>query len=413
MIKRAYLIVFMLIFLPSLAFSQVLVKDLRTSYQPNRTRVVFDITGPVKYNFFSLSKPDRLVVDVDNANVEEKHRQTLPAKSPLKDIRFGQHGGRYLRIVFDLKHAVKPKAFTLEPVGGYGYRLVIDLLPATHIAKTKRFETMPMMRATKPSANVSVKTTVKIMVPKPKKLRRVVIVIDPGHGGKDPGATGPNGAHEKNVVLKIAKDLQRMINKEPGFKADLTRKSNYYITLRGRLKIARKDHADMFVSIHADAYKNPRADGASIFALSERGATSEAARWLANSENRSELSGGVDLEDKDWTLKSVLINLAQTHTIASSLQIGHSIIRQLSKVTKLHHRRVEQAAFVVLKSPDIPSLLVETGFLSNPSEERKLTNSKYQQKIARAIMLGIKSYFLEHPPKGTFLAARQSNLQRG
>ena len=399
--KRSYLFVLMLVFLPFLASAQVFVKDMRSSHTSWRTRFVFDVSGPVKYSFFSLSEPDRLVVDIDDAKIADRFRKQIPANGLVNGLRFGQHGLHFLRVVFDLKHAIEPKAFTLAPMGGYGYRLVIDLF-AEKPTTTKRVRPLPVLRASKPSAKITIVTA------KPKKLRKIIIVIDPGHGGKDPGAIGLGGTREKNVVLKISKDLQHMINNEQGFKADLTRKGNYYIPLRGRLAIARKDHAEMFISVHADAFRNSRAAGASVFALSERGATSEAARWLANSENRSELSGGVELNDKDWTLRSVLINLAQTHTISTSLQMGNAIIQQLSKVTKLHHHRVEQAAFVVLKSPDIPSLLVETGFLSNPGEEKKLKTSRYQHRIAWAIMLGIKNYFIQHPPKGTYLAVRQA-----
>lgn len=231
-----------------------------------------------------------------------------------------------------------------------------------------------------------------------------MIVIDPGHGGKDPGATGPRGIHEKDIVLKISKALQQDINRQPGFKAVLTRKSDYYLTLRQRLQIARRYHADMFIAIHADADPGRHAEGASVFALSLRGATSEAARWIAKNENASELVGGVDLGDKSTLLKSVLLNLSQTATIRASLRIGQRIIDTIDNVVHLHHNKVEQAAFVVLKSPDIPSLLIETGFITNPREERKLINHKYQQKLAIAIMQGIRHYFIHWTPRNTWLA---------
>lgn len=246
-----------------------------------------------------------------------------------------------------------------------------------------------------------------VTLPKPTKLQNIIIVIDPGHGGKDPGATGIRGTHEKNVVLAIGKDLQQMLNKQYGFHADLTRKSDYFLTLRQRLSIARKDHGDMFIAIHADAYKDKDAQGASIFALSLRGATSEAARWLAQKENESEL--GQVLSDKDTTLQSVLINLTQTASVATSLKIGNDIVLQLSKVTKLHRGFVEQAAFVVLKEPDIPSLLVETGFISNSQEELRLRNPQYQHKIATALMQGIVTYYQQYPPSGTYLYAHKNS----
>src|SRR3989338_2716583 len=227
----------------------------------------------------------------------------------------------------------------------------------------------------------------------------VVIVIDPGHGGKDPGAVGAAGTHEKNVVLSISKALQALMNARPGFRAVLTRNTDRYISLRERLRIARKDHADMFIAIHADTWRNRHARGVSVFALSQRGATSEAARWLATRENASELMGGVDLQDKSHLLKSVLINLSQSATIRASLQIGDKVIQSARSITRLHHDRVEQAAFVVLKSPDIPSLLVETGFLSNPEEERRLRNPVFQCNIAKAMMQGICNYFVNYPPR--------------
>lgn len=233
----------------------------------------------------------------------------------------------------------------------------------------------------------------------------MVIVIDPGHGGKDPGATGVAGTHEKNIVLSISKILQSLINQQKGFHAVLTRSQDEYIPLRTRLEIARKYKADMFVAIHADAWKDRDARGVSVFALSQRGATSEAARWLAARENQSELMGGVELQDKSHLLKSVLINLSQTATIRASLMIGADLMEAIKPIATLHHDRVEQAAFVVLKSPDIPSLLVETGFLSNPKEEKNLRNPQYQHKLAQAIMSGIRRYFQSYPPRNSFLAS--------
>jgi N-acetylmuramoyl-L-alanine amidase len=237
------------------------------------------------------------------------------------------------------------------------------------------------------------------------KSKNIVIVIDPGHGGKDPGAAGMNGAREKDVVLRISKELCATLNQEPGFKAVLTRDRDIYLPLRQRLAIARKNHADMFVAIHADAYNHAQATGASVFALSQRGATSEAAKWLAEKENESELGGlSSELADKDEMLRSVLIDLSQTHTIESSLKIGNNVLRHLGTFSRLHHPRIEQAAFVVLKSPDIPSILVETGFLSNPLEEAKLTDPDYQYHTAQAIKEGIKKYFMTYSPSGTWFA---------
>ncbi len=242
--------------------------------------------------------------------------------------------------------------------------------------------------------------------------KKIIIVIDPGHGGKDPGAIGGRGTQEKHVVLNISKYLQQAINKQPGFEAVLTRKADYYVGLRRRLTLARKYKGDMFVAVHADAFNNPKAHGASVYALSRRGATSEAARWLAVRENSSELMGGVDLADKGNMLRSVLIDLSQTATIRSSLAIGKELIGALKPIAALHNKRVEQAAFVVLKSPDIPSLLVETGFISNSREELKLRSSAYQRKVADALMRGIKMYFTRYPPRGTWLAYQRYGRQK-
>lgn len=243
--------------------------------------------------------------------------------------------------------------------------------------------------------------------------RAIVVVIDPGHGGKDPGAVGIKQIHEKEIVLHIAKKLQTLINQQPGFKAVLTREGDYYLTLRERLAIARKNKADMFIAIHADAYTDPNAHGVSVFALSNRGATSEAARWLATRENQSELMGGVDLPNKQDPLRSVLINLSQNATIQASLMIGQEMLDHIHPLAHLHHIHLEQAAFVVLKSPDIPSLLVETGFLSNGQEEHKLNDQYYQQNLARAMMMGIKKYFTKRPPPGTWLAAQDNHHKDG
>lgn len=255
------------------------------------------------------------------------------------------------------------------------------------------------------------KTSVPVKVPAvPKRLRDVLVVIDPGHGGKDPGASGARKTLEKHVVLSISKRLKTIIDAQPGMKAVLTRKGDYYIGLRERLRIARKCDADIFVAIHADAYINRESNGASVFALSQTGATSEAARWLAEKENYSEL-GGVnlsELDDQNGVVRSVLIDLSQTATIGASVNMGERILKSLGGITRLHNDKIEQARFVVLKSPDIPSVLVETGFISNPREERNLSNSQYQQRLAQAIFQGIKAYFWEFPPYGSRIEALSS-----
>lgn len=383
--------------LPLTALSSVnQITDLQLHINATHCQVVFDATEPIHYKLLSLSNPDRLVVDIENAHLVRFFDRSLLQGSPIKDIRSGSHDHNKLRIVFDLKNQVnvQPSLLTTDQHHSY-YRLRLDLTWRSPIAPRLKRE-----------ASVQSPRPVELS-PLPSRSAQVIVVIDPGHGGKDPGATGPNGAHEKDIVLQISRDLQKEINRQAGFHAYLTREGDYYLTLRQRLAIARHYKPDMFIAIHADAYRGTRAYGASVFALSQRGATSEAARWLAKNENESELMGGVDLTDKNNLLKSVLINLSQTATIHASLNIGQQIIDALGDVGALHHHRIEQAAFVVLKSPDIPSLLVETGFITNPQEERKLVSWSYQSRLAIALTQGIHDYFVRSPPQGTWLARRR------
>ena len=390
------------------------ITDLEVFKLDQKWRIVFEGTRPIVFNQFMLHKPERLVVDIENADLVRMFHRDALKKSPIKDVRVASHPDGRLRVVFDMSSPVTlAKYFSLPHSQGRAYRLVFDLLgqavsmTGSKAKTTSRpvyrsaFNSVPAKHAIKPRPQVPVQ------IRSDARGKDIIIVVDPGHGGKDPGASGVHGVHEKNVVLSISKALAADINRQPGFKARLTRKGDYYLTLRQRLAIARKYHADMFVAIHADAYKNKLAQGASVFALSSRGATSEAARWIATKENESELVGGVSLTDKTDLLKSVLINLSQTATIRASLEIGVRIIHAIGKVAVLHHRKLEQAAFVVLKSPDIPSLLIETGFISNPREESRLTNKKYQQRLANAITLGMKSYFLHSPPRGTWVAQQK------
>jgi N-acetylmuramoyl-L-alanine amidase len=363
----------------------------------------------VHYHCLLLPEPDRFVVDFEQTQFQNKLPKPMAENFLLKGFRSSNHDDKFLRIVFDLKDKIT-YATKFSQNENNSYELVIELLKTDLPSKSKKtsIASSPSLRSESSQQSTTkltippLKPVAKLALAKNLKTRHIVVVIDPGHGGKDPGAAGPNGTVEKNVVLHIAKELQRLLNGQAGFSAVLTRSTDHYISLRKRLAIARKNHADMFIAIHADAYHHEHATGASVYALSQRGATSEAARWLAEKENESELGGlGSELADKDAILRSVLIDLSQTHTIESSLQIGDTVLQELGKFARLHHPKVEQAAFVVLKSPDIPSILVETGFLSNPSEENKLVKVAYQHQTAYAIKEGIRRYFELNPPGGT------------
>jgi N-acetylmuramoyl-L-alanine amidase len=384
----------LLLLLPLIAYPQTIkLIGLRILQTGSHTRLIFSLNKPFQYHCFTLIKPDRLIIDFSSTRLALPLQNLKFGHQIIKNIRTGiQQPNHNLRVVFELKQTLTPKPYILKPYGRFGYRLVIDLL-----AKSQ-----PLRKSKK----VAIKQTSK------KALRNVIIVIDPGHGGKDTGAPGQLGTYEKNVVLAIAKNLYALLKKQPGVDPRLTRSGDYFVPLRRRLRLARQGWTDMFIAIHADAYKNHASHGASVFALSQHGATSEAARWLAQKENYSELMGGVNLDDKSYLLRSVLIDLSQTATIRESLALGNNIMHSLSKVAKLHVNRVEQAPFVVLKSPDIPSLLIETGFISNRHEELLLRNPTYQKKIAQAIAHGILNYLHQHPPSNTTLAVFYQRMQR-
>ncbi|WP_278348828.1 N-acetylmuramoyl-L-alanine amidase [Stutzerimonas kunmingensis] len=382
------------------------VQSVRLWRAPDNTRLVFDLSGPVEHKIFTLTAPDRLVIDVTGATLKAE-LDKLPLKNtPVASLRVGQHDADTLRVVVDLHAPVAPKSFSLAPNQQYGHRLVVDLFDQ---ATAARAATQPPATATPatPAAPVS-PTLPAVKLPATASSKRdIVIAIDAGHGGEDPGAIGPGKIYEKHVVLQISKELQRQINADKGFRAELVRTGDYFIPLRKRTEIARKKGADLFVSIHADAAPRSAAYGASVFALSDRGATSETARWLADSENRSDLIGGagnVSLGDKDQMLAGVLLDLSMTASLSSSLNVGQKVLSNMGRITPLHKRRVEQAGFMVLKSPDIPSILVETGFISNPSEAKKLQTASHQQSLARSIHSGVRQFFHENPPPGTYVA---------
>ncbi len=370
-----------------LSAQTIKIDNLRLWAAPDHIRLVFDTSAPVQHTLFSLKNPDRLVIDIKDSKLGGSTPQVESDNPLIRRIRSANRKGGDLRVVLDLKRSVKPKSFVLRPNRKYGNRLVVDLYDV--VAKKSK------------GRAVKTPTAAKRYVP-----RQLVIAIDAGHGGEDSGARGKAGTREKTVVLAIARKLAALVEKESGMRPVLIRKGDYYLGLRKRMKLARQQKADLFISIHADAFRDRRVRGSSVYTLSQRGASSEAARWLAVQENSADLIGGVKLEDKDDILASVLLDLSQSATLQASHKLANSVFRQLKKLGKIHKRKVQQAGFVVLKSPDVPSILVETAFISNPSEEKKLRTSSYQQKVARAIMNGIREYFRSNAPPGTILAER-------
>ena len=381
------------------------VKGIRTWPAPDHTRIVLDLLRPVEYAIFVLRDPDRVVIDLRDARLLKRVPRARKGDRLLARIRAAQRNrserrGRDgtsndLRVVLDMKQRVRPKSFLLKPNAKYGHRLVIDVHPLDGEAERK------VVR--KPSA-----------VAAPAGIRKVVVAVDAGHGGEDPGAITRSGLREKDVVLAISRALKRRIDRTPGMKAVLIRDGDYYVGLRRRTEIARRHGADLFVSIHADSFRDPRVRGSSVYVLSRRGASSEAARWLAQQENSSDFVGGVSIDDKDDLLASVLVDLQQTATLSASAAVGGQVLNSLGGVGRRHKRRIERAGFLVLKSPDIPSILVETGFLTNPSDAKRLSNPKHQEKVARAILDGIHRYFDGNPPPGTmFASTRRHTIERG
>ena len=357
------------------------LKNIRLWAAPDNTRVVFDISRPVGYDLKQLSDPFRLVVDMDKTEPFAVLPQPVKHDEFIRGIRSGQHGD-FLRVVLDLKKHARAKSFLLKPNERYGHRLVVDVYD-----------------------DQQEQVVIPEEAPAPG-YRDVVVAIDAGHGGEDPGAIGPRGTHEKAVVLQIAKELARALNREHGIRAVLTRKGDYYLPLRKRIELARRHKADLFISIHADAFTNPRVRGSSVYVLSSRGASSEHARWLAERENASDLIGGVSLDDKDNLLASVLLDLSQTASLEASIDAAERVLEGLGRVGELHKPGVESAAFAVLKSPDIPSLLVEAAFISNPQEEKKLRNKAYQQRLAQVLTASVKRYVDANAANGTFVANR-------
>ncbi len=410
--------------------ADTLVSSTRVWPAPDYTRVTIESQQPIRHKLFNLDNPDRLVLDLEdvalNAAVTDIAGKISAEDPYIKGVRAGRFKPGTIRLVFDLKAKVKPEAFALAPIAGYGHRLVLDIYPLTPpdplLAFLKRRESgQPETPATTPAPAPALTPTPELAAPevgppavvakseppapkpaaraaRPASERLITIAIDPGHGGEDPGARGRSGTLEKNVTLSIAQKLKERIETEPNMRAVLTRDGDFFIPLHMRVEKARRVRADLLVSIHADAFIKPSANGSSVFALSERGATSVAARWLAKQENDADLIGGVNLGIKDPYLKQTLLDLSQTASINDSLKLGKAVLQEMGGINRLHKNYVEQAGFAVLKAPDIPSILIETAFISNPDEERKLRDPVYQNKMADAIFAGIKRYFSKNPP---------------
>jgi N-acetylmuramoyl-L-alanine amidase len=374
------------------AAAPVQVENIRIWAAPDSTRVVFDVSGPVEHSVTLLSDPFRAVIDIRNAAEPARISQPLAQDRFVKALRSARHQ-EYLRFVLDLKKFSQAKSFQLPPNERYGHRLVLDF----HDTAAAETRPAPAPDLESPAGS----------------LRDVVIAIDPGHGGEDPGARGPGGTYEKIVVLQVARALAALIDREPGMRAVLTRDGDYFLPLRRRMEIARRHRADLFVSVHADAFRDSRVRGSSVYVLSERGASSEHARWLAERENASDLIGGVSLDNKDDVLRSVLLDLSQAASLEASIDVAERVLHGLRKVGPVRKTRVESASFLVLKSPDVPSILIETAYISNPDEESKLRSPAHQQKLAAAILDGLRAYFRDQAPEGTILAARKHIIARG
>ncbi len=365
--------------------------DVRLWAGPDKTRVVLDLTGPIEHSLFILDNPDRVVIDL--RGVDPSKLAARDGKGQVERMRFGRRDGG-ARVVFDLNVTAKPLSFLLAPSGAYGHRLVVDIVPSAQEQPSQPSLVQPTRSVERP----------------------ILVAIDPGHGGEDPGAIGPRGSRDKDIALQIGQRLADLLNREPGMRAVLTRDGDYYIPLRKRIAIAQQAGADLFVSIHADAFTDRRVRGSSVYVLSPRGASSEHARVLANRENAADLVGGVDLHDKDDLLASVLIDISQTAAIEASLDVAQRLLQRLDDLGPLHSRQVQRAGFAVLKAPDIPSILVETAFISNRDEERRLRDPQQQQKLARSLLDGIRGYFEDYRPQRVVAAAnsaREHVVRRG
>lgn len=370
------------------------IRNARLWRSDDKLRLVFDLSGPVSYKTFTLSAPDRLIIDLSGASLSGDFSQLALSETVIRSIRSGHFGKGDTRIVLDLSGPVQLNAFLLAPQDGQGHRLVLDLLSASKVA----------------APSVPRETPGKTNHPK----RDIIVVVDPGHGGKDPGAVGAKGEREKDVVLSISQLLARRLKREKGFDVKLVRNDDFFVPLRKRVDIARQHKADMFISVHADAAPRLTASGASVYCLSEGGATSATARFMAQRENGADLLGAtslLNLKDKDPMLAGVILDMSMNATIAASLQLGSTVLGSLAGITTLHQKRVEQAGFAVLKSPDVPSILVETGFISNARDSQRLVTARHQQAVADGLFEGLQRYFQKNPPADSYIAWQQEQQQ--
>lgn len=420
--------VLLLVFSVSCAFAGTEIISARVWPARDYTRITLESNAPIRFTLLTVKNPERVVLDLEEISsgpaLNEIANKVAADDPYIKAVRVGRHKPGVVRLVLDLKSEVNPQVFNLKPVGEYGHRLVLDVYPMEpqdtlmQLALKGEAGAVPAPEKTPENAAASAKPGEPAAIakapepqkparkPKPEVERLITIAIDAGHGGEDPGARGRRGTYEKHITLAVAKKLKALVDEAPNMRGMLVRDGDYFIPLHMRVQKARRVHADLFVSIHADAYIKPHARGSSVFALSERGATSAAARWLAKKENDADLIGGVNLDVKDPYLKQTLLDLSQTATINDSLKVGKAVLSELGGINRLHKDLVEQAGFAVLKSPDIPSILVETAFISNPEEEEKLRDEAYQDRLARAILEGIQRYFATNPPLARSRLAR-------
>ncbi|MFV2060544.1 MAG: N-acetylmuramoyl-L-alanine amidase [Gammaproteobacteria bacterium] len=392
-IRRLLLSILLLCAIAPSVYAKTYIEGVRMWQAPDSTRLVFDLSKRVSHDLFTMKSPNRIVIDLKNTSILTSISNLKIDKNDtlLRGVRVAKRNKNDLRIVLDLKKAVKPKSFVLSPNKDYGHRLVLDLFNKNGLKK---------------------KSKPKIKRFRSSKPRDVIIAIDAGHGGDDPGAIGYRGTKEKKIVLQVAKKLAANINRQPGMKAVLVRKGDYFIGLGKRVEIARQGQADLFISLHADAFRTKKAKGSSVYVLSDNGASSEAAGWLANKENNSDLIGGVSLGDKDDLLKLVLVDMVKNSTLEDSHRVAKQVLRRLKGVNTLHKNHVEKAGFRVLKAPDMPSILIEMAFISNPKEESRLRSGYYQKKMSKAILTGVRSYFKSNAPPGTKLALMKQHEHR-